>query len=51
MEKLVEQVEEKDIDHMLWHLQEEQAELVAAERNTVEKGDFVVIDFEGLRRR
>lgn len=47
VEKLVEQVEEKDIDHMLWHLQEEQAELVAAERNTVEKGDFAVIDFEG----
>lgn len=47
LEKLVEQVEEKDIDHMLWHLQEEQAELVAPERNTVEDGDFVVIDFEG----
>ena len=47
VEKLVEQVEEKDIDHILEHLQEEQAELVTADRNTVEKGDFAVIDFEG----
>lgn len=47
VEKLVEQVEEKDIDHILWHFQEEQAELVTADRSTVSEGDFAVIDFEG----
>ncbi len=33
---------------MLWHLQEDHAELVLAERTTVEEGDFVRIDFEGF---
>lgn len=47
VEKLVEKVEESDIDHMLWHLQEENAELVAVDRDQVEKGDFVTLDFEG----
>lgn len=46
-EKLVEKVEESDIDHMLEHLQDEQAQLVAVERTQVEDGDFVTIDFEG----
>lgn len=47
VEKLVEQVEAKDIDHMLEHFQEDHAELVSPDRNTVEQGDFVTIDFEG----
>jgi len=48
VEKLVERVEEKDIDHILEHLQEDHAELVPAERSKVEKGDVAVIDFEGF---
>src|SRR5690606_58221 len=48
VEKLVERVEEKDIDHILEHLQEDHAELVPAERTRVEKGDYAVIDFEGF---
>jgi len=48
VEKLVERVEEKDIAHMLEHLQHDHAELVPAERSRVEKGDFAVIDFEGF---
>ena len=41
VEKLVEQVEAKDIDHILEHFQEDHAELVSPDRNTVEQGDFV----------
>src|SRR5690606_41715318 len=37
VEKLVEQVEAKDIDHMLEHFQEDHAELVSPDRNTVEQ--------------
>lgn len=48
VEKLVEQVEEKDVEHILDHLREDHAELVAAERDQVEKGDFAVIDFDGF---
>ncbi|MFO7318540.1 MAG: trigger factor [Limnochordia bacterium] len=48
VEKLVERVEEKDIAHILEHLQEDHAELVPAERTRVEKGDYAVIDFEGF---
>src|SRR5690606_29933920 len=48
VEKLVERVEDKDIDHMLWHLQEDHAELVTPDRTTVQEGDFVLIDFEGF---
>ena len=45
--KEIEAVEESDIDHALEHLQDENAELVAAERDVVEEGDVVTIDFEG----
>ena len=48
VEKLVERVESKDIDHQLWHLQEENSELVSTDRDVVQDGDFVVIDFEGF---
>lgn len=48
VEKIVEQVDDHDIDHMLWHLQEDHAQLAATDRTTVESGDFVQIDFEGL---
>lgn len=47
VEKLVEKVEESDIDHMLSHLQDENAELVNVDREQVEEGDFVTLDFEG----
>lgn len=47
VEKEIEMVEESDIDHALEHLQDENAELVAAERDVVEDGDIVTIDFEG----
>ncbi len=45
--KSIERVEESDIDHMLEHLRDENAELVPVERESVEEGDFVLIDFEG----
>jgi len=48
VEKLVEQVEEKDVEHILDHLREDHAELVEAGRDVVERGDFAVIDFEGF---
>lgn len=48
VEKLVEQVEEKDVEHILDHLREDHAELVEADRDAVQQGDFAVIDFEGF---
>ena len=57
VEKLVEQVEEKDIDHILEHLQEDQAELVygRAEHgrkgrlrpSSISKGSSTAQPFEG----
>ena len=47
VEKEIEKVEESDVDHMLEHLREENAELVAVERTQVQQGDFVLIDYEG----
>lgn len=46
-EKALERVEESDIDHMLEHLRDENAELISVEREKVEEGDFALIDFEG----
>lgn len=48
VEKLVEQVEEKDVDHILEHLREDHSELVPADRQEVQRGDFALIDFEGF---
>ena len=48
VEKLVERVESGDIDHMLEHMQEDRAELASTDRDIVEQGDFVQIDFEGF---
>jgi len=48
VEKEIESVEEGDIDHALWHLQEESAQLVAVDRTAVEEGDHVTIDFEAF---
>lgn len=46
-EKSVE-VTDEDVDHELEHQREHQAELVVKEEGTVEQGDTVVMDFEGL---
>lgn len=45
--KRIRKVDDHDVDHMLEHLREGQAQLVVAERDTVADGDYVVIDFEG----
>ncbi len=45
--KRIRKVDDHDVDHMLEHLREGQAQLVVAERDTVAEGDYVVIDFEG----
>lgn len=41
-------VTEADVDTVLRDLQEQHAQLVVADRETVEQGDFVLIDFEGF---
>ncbi|HET7560649.1 MAG TPA: trigger factor [Limnochordia bacterium] len=46
--KEIEKVEESDVEHALWHLQERGAELVDTERDEVKDGDFATIDFEGF---
>ena len=41
-------VEDKDIDHEIYHMQERNARLVNVEDRPVEKNDTTVIDFEGF---
>ena len=41
-------VEDKDIDHEIYHMQERNARLVNVEDRAVEKDDTTVIDFEGF---
>jgi trigger factor len=41
------EVTDEDVDHEIKHLQERYAELVVKEDGEVEKGDTVVIDFDG----
>ncbi|MCI1856677.1 MAG: trigger factor [Sporolactobacillus sp.] len=41
------EVTDADVDHEIKHLQERYAELVVKDNGTVEKGDTVVIDFDG----
>ena len=41
-------VEDKDIDHEIYHMQERNARLVNVEDRPVEKDDTTVIDFEGF---
>lgn len=48
VEKLVERVDSDDIDHMLEHMQEDRGELASTDRDIVEHGDFVQLDFEGF---
>ncbi|HYH01517.1 MAG TPA: trigger factor, partial [Bacillota bacterium] len=40
-------VSEEDVDKQLKVLQERHSELVLSEKDTLEKGDFAIIDFEG----
>ena len=48
LEKVEYNVEEKDIDHEIGHMQERNARLVNVEDRPVEKNDTTVIDFEGF---
>lgn len=45
--KEVRKIEDKDVDEVIESLRERRAELVTVEKDTVEKGDFAVIDFTG----
>lgn len=48
LKKVEYNVEEKDIDHEIHHMQERNARLVNVEDRAVEKDDTTVIDFEGF---
>ena len=48
LKKVEYNVEEKDIDHEIGHMQERNARLVNVEDRPVEKDDTTVIDFEGF---
>ena len=48
LKKVEYNVTDKDVEHELEHIAEHNARLVAVEDRPVEKGDTVVIDFEGL---
>lgn len=48
LKKVEYNVEEKDIDHEIGHMQERNARLVNVEDRPVEKDDTAVIDFEGF---
>ena len=48
LKKVEYNVEEKDIDHEIGHMQERNARLVTVEDRPVEKNDTTVIDFEGF---
>ena len=48
LKKVEYNVEEKDIDHEIHHMQERNARLVNVEDRPVEKDDTTVIDFEGF---
>ena len=48
LKKVEYNVEEKDIDHEIGHMQERNARLVNVEDRPVEKNDTTVIDFEGF---
>lgn len=48
LKKVEYNVEEKDIDHEIGHIQERNARLVNVEDRPVEKNDTTVIDFEGF---
>lgn len=47
IERTIERVTEESVDHVLYHMRENQAELVIAEHDTVQQGDSVTIDFVG----
>lgn len=47
VEKKVARITEEDVEKELKALQERHAELVVVEKDSLEKGDFAVIDFEG----
>jgi len=47
VEKKVQQVTEDRVEEELRYLQEQHAELVGVEKESLEKGDFAVIDFDG----
>ncbi|HEY8417323.1 MAG TPA: trigger factor [Limnochordales bacterium] len=48
VEKRIRKVTEKDVDRVIDALREQFAELVKAEKERLEPGDYAVVDFEGL---
>jgi len=48
VEKRIRKVTEKDVDRVIEALREQFAELVNADKDRVEPGDYAVVDFEGL---
>jgi len=48
VEKRVRKVTDADVDEVLERLRQNQAQLVAADKTTLEKGDFAVIDYDGF---
>lgn len=47
-ERLIKKVTDDDVADVLNQMREEQAQLVTADHDTVQNGDFAVIDFEGF---
>lgn len=48
VERTIERVTDESVDHVLYHMRENQAELISADRNTVQQGDYVTLDFTGF---
>ena len=48
LKKVEYNVEDKDIDHEIYHMQERNARLINVEDRPVESGDTTIIDFEGF---
>lgn len=48
VEKRIRKITDEDVDAMLERIRQSQAQLVTSEKETVEEGDFAVIDFDGF---
>lgn len=48
VEKRVRKVTDADVDELLERIRQNQAQLVTAEKDALEKGDFAVIDYDGF---
>lgn len=48
VEKRIRKITDEDVDAMLERIRQSQAQLVTSEKETVDEGDFAVIDFDGF---